>query len=42
MQQFIGRVVQAARDNIAKIAVERHVKQKKFLKVRIRTYIVNL
>ena len=42
MQQFIGRVVQAARDNIAKIAVERHVKQKKFLKVKLELTFVNL
>ena len=35
MQQFIGRVVQAARDNTAKIAVDRFVKHKKFLKVEI-------
>lgn len=33
MQQFIGRVVQAARNQTAKVAVERLVKEKKFLKV---------
>ena len=33
MQQFIGRVIQAARDKTAKVAVERSVKQNKYLKV---------
>lgn len=36
MQQFIGRVVQAARDNTAKVAVDRYLKAEKFLKVEPR------
>ena len=39
MQQFIGRVVQAARNNTAKVAVDRFVKPKPFLKVKIKPWL---